>query len=162
MSSQKGTAWKLFRPACTNSVRPFSCFRISSVLTSSRNQKMKSHTQSRDLPGRPAPLPPARFGLPALHGSRTTNLDSHSTIHKSRCTHHSPLITCHSTLPFSNRYPIIRYPSNFLATNEKTFSNRYYFSPFGACSAPRHSLRRQRERWSRGGSESRPYNLRRG
>jgi hypothetical protein len=37
-----------------------------------------------------------------------------------------------SLLPaISNRYPNIRYRSNPLRTNKKTFSNRYYFGQFG-------------------------------
>jgi hypothetical protein len=38
--------------------------------------------------------------------------------------HGSPFRTLHSRI--SNRYSIIRSPPNLLATNQKTFSNRYY------------------------------------
>ena len=82
-SVQKGTVWKLFRPACTNSVRLFSCFHITSVLISNGNQNMKSHSQSRDLPDRPAQLRPA--GLPPLvvHELRATGRESKFTNHES-------------------------------------------------------------------------------
>jgi hypothetical protein len=49
----------------------------------------------------------------------------------------SSLITCYSTVPFSNRYPNIKYRPNSLTTNEKTFSNRYFFRPFSAVRASR-------------------------
>jgi hypothetical protein len=45
-----------------------------------------------------------------------------------------------STLPaISNRYSNIRNRANPLTTNEKTFSNRYFFPHFGARAAPHQS-----------------------
>jgi hypothetical protein len=80
-SLQKGTARRLFRPACTNSVRVFSCFHISSVLISNGKQKMKSHTQSRHLLGRPGPLLLAQRVVPGAHGPRISGRDSQLTAH---------------------------------------------------------------------------------
>src|SRR5271154_5026959 len=153
-SWQKGTGRRLFRTACTDSVPWFSCFRRSSMLISNGNQKMKQHSQSRNSSEGPTPLPAARLELPAVHGSRATGRESQLSNLRSR-------ISIHSSLPRFNRYPIIRYPSNLLAAKEKTFSNRYYFGLSGACSAPRHSPKRLRERQRGGGSQSRPYISRR-
>ena len=122
-SVQKGTVWKLFRPACTNSVRLFSCFHITSVLISNGNQNMKSYSQSRDLPDRPAHLRPA--GLPPLvvHELRATGRESKFTNHESGFADHSSPVAHHCHLLIASRQ-IIRNPSNLLAINEKTFSNR--------------------------------------
>ena len=54
---------------------------------------MKSHSRSRDLPGRPAPLRPARIGLRVGQTSLTTNRNSRFTNHQSLSTLHSSLVT---------------------------------------------------------------------
>src|SRR5271156_628316 len=51
--------------------------------------------------------------------------------HASRFAVHESPIAAHQSR-ISNRYPIIRYRANSLTTNEKIFSNRYFFAHFGA------------------------------
>jgi hypothetical protein len=68
-----------------------------------------------------------------------------SSPHQPLVTDHDSPITTHQSRIF-NRYPNIRNQANPLTTNEKTFSNRYFFWQFGACpprracAAPRPSL----------------------
>jgi hypothetical protein len=54
---------------------------------------MKSHSRSRDLQRRPAPLRPARIGLRVGQTSLTTNRNSRFTNHQSLSTLHSSLVT---------------------------------------------------------------------
>ena len=113
---------KFFRPACTDSVLSFSCFHISSMLISNGNQKMKVHSRSRDLHGRPAPSPPARLGLPAVHKSKSTGRESTFANHESSFTHHSSLATHHRR--FLIGYAAIKNRRIPLKQNAMLFSNR--------------------------------------
>jgi len=128
-SSQKAAAKKLFGPACTDSVPSFSCFRIASMLISNGDQKMKPHTQCRDLPRRPAPLRSAPLGLPAVHRLRATGRDSRLTNRKSQISICSSLVT--STHSFrsanhtdSNRLCAIKNVRNSRENTALNFSNR--------------------------------------
>jgi len=121
--SPEGTARKLFRAPCTNSVPLFSCFQMTLVLISNGNQKMKLHPQSRGLRGGAASFPPARLGLRAVQASRTANLYSRLRNNDSRFTHHSSRTARHCDFLIASR-PNIRNPSNWLTINEKAFSNR--------------------------------------
>jgi hypothetical protein len=47
-----------------------------------------------------------------------------------RATRIAPFQSRLTTRGLPNRYPNIRYRPNSLTTNEKTFSNRYFFGPF--------------------------------
>jgi hypothetical protein len=168
---KKGTAWKLFRPACTDSVPSFSCFHISSMLISNGDQKMNPYTQWRDLPRRPAPSPPVRLGLPAVHKSKSTGRESTFANHESSLTHHSSLATQHRR--FLIGYAAIKNRRIPLKQNAMFFSNRpktpYLRAPFSRllCAADHQSRFSWRnpevcmlppcKRHCRGGSQSRPY-----
>jgi len=117
----------LFRPACTDSAPSLSCFHISSVLISNGNQKMKSHSQSRDLPRRPAPLPPARLGLRAVQASRTTNLDSRFTNHESGFTHHPSVVTRPCPFLISSR-PVLKIDPTRSQQKRKLFLIASFFA----------------------------------
>jgi hypothetical protein len=87
-------------------------------------------------PFAPAPRAAAHCSATTPRRSRVAGHGLRPPAPTSRITNHPSPPTNHA-LP--NRYPIIRNPSNLLTTNEKTFSNRYFFELFGAGSTPSRS-----------------------
>ena len=92
---------------------------------------MNSHSRSRDLPGRPAPLPPARLGLRAVQASPTTKLDSRFTNHQSQFTLYSPLVVRHCRFLIGSR-PLLE----FKLTRSQQTRKLLLIATFSAISAP--------------------------
>ena len=99
-------------------------------------RKLKYETALPIAPFASAPRAAAHYAVNPPRRSRFAGHGSRPPASRSRITDHPSPPTNHA---FPNRYPIIRNPSNLLTTNEKTFSNRYFFELFGAGSTPRRS-----------------------
>jgi hypothetical protein len=97
---------------------------------------MKSHSQSRDLPGRAATLPRAYLGLRVVRASRTTNLDPRFTNHESQFTLRSPLVSQHRRFLISSR-PV----SEMHLTRSQQTRKPFLISSFSAVWRLRHIAR---------------------
>jgi hypothetical protein len=100
------------------------------MLISNGNQKMKMHSRSRDLPGRPAPLPPARLGLSVVCKSPVAGCEQRSIDHASLLTNHYSRITQFliGCAPIKNRRIPLKLHAMFFSNRSKRACLRTRFS----------------------------------
>jgi hypothetical protein len=91
---------------------------------------MKSHSQSRNLSGRPTPLTPAQLGLPAVYASQATGCELRLTNHASLLSNQNPLNT-----QFLSDSTAMRDCRNPLKPHPLFFSNRSKIGCLRACFA---------------------------
>jgi hypothetical protein len=97
---------------------------------------MKSHSQSHDLRGRPAPLLPARLRLRAVQSWLITYLDSRLANHVSRFAHLSSLATQHCHFLIASR-PVLEIQ----LTRSQQKRKHFLIASFFAVLRPRHLAR---------------------